>query len=178
MGPLCCCTECAYTCHRGHDCSFKKASPTAYCDCWEVGKCHALASGNEQNRRSLLEQLLKCSDLGSKVNARGEHLIGLLAAMVTRQGKEQSHWGGGRVSSSFRSSRSKQEDIPAYNLPPPRFAQKGLTLALDSWECVRAVLLCGCEGVEGADSHVDTTSLDSFTHLLLTRLNQKVFVVL
>ncbi len=96
--------------------------------------------------------------------------------MVARQGKEQSHWGGGRLGGSFRTSRSKHEEIPSYNLPPPRFAQKALNMALDNWECVKSVLLCGCEGVESVEGHVDTTSLDCFTHLLLTRLSQKVHV--
>lgn len=81
------------------------------------------------------------------------------------------------MGTNFRASRSKQEDIPSYNLPPPRFAQKALSLALDSWECVRAVLLCKCEGVEGADGHVDTAALDAFSHLLLTKLHQKVHLL-
>ena len=32
---LCCCTECARVCHKGHDCKLKHTAPTAYCDCWE-----------------------------------------------------------------------------------------------------------------------------------------------
>ena len=36
---LCCCTECAKVCHKGHECKLKKTSPTAYCDCWEKCKC-------------------------------------------------------------------------------------------------------------------------------------------
>ena len=167
-------------CHRGHDCSFKKASPTAYCDCWEVGKCRSLASGFDYERKTLLDKLLKRTSLGTKVNGRGEHLIGLLAATVARQTKEQSHWSGVRMSSSFRHSRTKHDDIVSYNLPPPRFAQKALGLAMESWECVKAVLMCGCgsgEGVEG-EAHVDTSSLDAFTHILLSKLNQKVSLVL
>ena len=38
---LCCCTECARTCHKGHECKLKRTSPTAYCDCWEKCKCRA-----------------------------------------------------------------------------------------------------------------------------------------
>jgi E3 ubiquitin-protein ligase EDD1 len=29
VGNLCCCTECARTCHKGHDCKIKTSSPTA-----------------------------------------------------------------------------------------------------------------------------------------------------
>ena len=36
---LCCCTECARVCHKGHDCKLKRTSPTAYCDCWEKCAC-------------------------------------------------------------------------------------------------------------------------------------------
>ena len=45
-GSLCCCTECARVCHKGHDCKLKRTSPTAYCDCWEKCKCKALIAGN------------------------------------------------------------------------------------------------------------------------------------
>ena len=45
-GSLCCCTECARVCHKGHDCKLKRTSPTAYCDCWEKCKCKALVAGN------------------------------------------------------------------------------------------------------------------------------------
>ncbi|CAG2112429.1 unnamed protein product, partial [Medioppia subpectinata] len=45
IGSLCCCTECARVCHKGHDCKLKRTSPTAYCDCWEKCKCKALISG-------------------------------------------------------------------------------------------------------------------------------------
>lgn len=44
-GSLCCCTECARVCHKGHDCKLKRTSPTAYCDCWEKCKCKALIAG-------------------------------------------------------------------------------------------------------------------------------------
>src|SRR5262249_10916633 len=30
IGSLCCCTECARVCHKGHDCKLKRTSPTAY----------------------------------------------------------------------------------------------------------------------------------------------------
>lgn len=38
---LCCCTECARVCHKGHECKLKRRHtlPTAYCDCWEKCKC-------------------------------------------------------------------------------------------------------------------------------------------
>ncbi|XP_013417985.1 E3 ubiquitin-protein ligase UBR5, partial [Lingula anatina] len=32
LGTLCCCTECAQVCHKGHDCKLKRTSPTAYCN--------------------------------------------------------------------------------------------------------------------------------------------------
>ena len=50
VGNLCCCTECARTCHKGHDCIIKTSSPTAYCDCWEKCKCKSLIAGNQEKR--------------------------------------------------------------------------------------------------------------------------------
>lgn len=179
-GSLCCCTECAYTCHRGHDCSFKKASPTAYCDCWEGGKCRSLALGGNYERKSLLIKLLNCTNLGVRVNGRKEHLLGMLVAILVRQQKEQSHYTGLRTASTYRSSRSHgSDDIPAYDLPPPKFAQKGLSIVMENWGCVKAALMSegmGEEGVGSAKGQTSTVSLDAFTHLLLTKLNSKVRV--
>ena len=64
---LCCCTECAYSCHRGHDCVFKKASPTAYCDCWERCSCRCLAQTPDSIRLSLLQKLMATTNLTDKV---------------------------------------------------------------------------------------------------------------
>src|SRR5690625_3909637 len=50
-GSLCCCTECALTCHRNHECRLKKTSPTAYCDCWEKACCKALVRREEGGER-------------------------------------------------------------------------------------------------------------------------------
>ena len=177
-GSLCCCTECAYTCHRGHDCSFKRASPTAYCDCWEGDKCRSLASGGNYERKSLLNKLLNCTNLGTRMNGRKEHLVGMLAATLVRQQKEQSHYTGLRPGSSYRSSRSHTEDISVYDLPPPKFAQKGLSIVMENWPCVKAVLMSESMSEEGgmasAKNQICTTSLDAFTYLLLTKLNSKV----
>lgn len=143
-----------------------------------MGKCQSLAPGFDFERKNLFDKLLKTTHLGTKVNGRGEYLIGLLAATVVRQTKEQSHLSGVRLSGGLRHSRTKPEgDAVSYNLPPPRFAQKALALAMENWDCVKAVLMCGCDssdGVEGAESHVDTSSLDAFTYLLLSKLSQKV----
>lgn len=53
-GSLCCCTECARVCHKGHDCKLKRTSPTAYCDCWEKCKCKALIAGKLLVTRCIL----------------------------------------------------------------------------------------------------------------------------
>ena len=195
-GSLCCCTECAYTCHRGHDCSFKRSSPTAYCDCWEGNKCHSLATGSVYERKSLLNKLLNRTDLGMRFNGRHQHLVGMLTSTVIRQQKEQAHYTGLRTGSSYRSTRSHSaEDIPIYDLSPPKFAQKGLAMVLENWPCVRALMMCDAPsptGGSGSDEEAwsgvmlgtgsskgqtSTVSLDAFTHLLLTKLNLKVRVI-
>ena len=180
--------ECAFTCHRGHDCSFKRSSPKAYCDCWQGSKCHALASGGTYERKSLLNKLLNRTDLGTRVNSRRQHLLGVLAATVVRQQKEQNHYTGMHSGSSYRSSRSHSiETIPIYDLPPPKFAQKALAMVLDNWLCVRAQMMCDALSGSGSDEGVwsgvapglskgqtSVVSLDSFVHLLLTKLSLKV----
>lgn len=188
-GSLCCCTECAYTCHRGHDCSFKRVSPTAYCDCWEMCKCKALAPGSDYERKSLLTKLLNQTSLGTKVNSSQEHLLGMVASIVARQAKEQAHWSGRHLRSI-----SKQHDgsVPVCDLPPPKFAQKALNLVLEDWACVKAALIGGDrewlgEGVTGqsvdggefgtnifSTRQSTTIPLDAFTYTLLARLHQKV----
>lgn len=69
-GSLCCCTECARVCHRGHDCKLKRTSPTAYCDCWEKCKCRALIAGHQGARYDLLCRLVNSTDLATKINSR------------------------------------------------------------------------------------------------------------
>ncbi len=183
--------ECAYTCHRGHDCSFKRSSPKAYCDCWQGNKCHALASGGTYDRKSLLSKLLTSTDLGTRVNSRRQHLLGVLAATVVRQQKEQNNYSGIQSSSTYRSSRSS-DSIPIYDLSPPKFAQKALAMVLENWPCVRVQMMCdtvvgggggaGSEegvwpGVVGGGSlkgHTTVASLDSFVYLVLTKLSLKV----
>ena len=102
----------------------------------------------------------------------------MLVAILIRQQKEQSHYMGGRSSSTYRSSRSHgSDDIPVYDLPPPKFAQKGLSIVLENWACVKAALMSEGLAEEGAGSsrgQTSTVCLDAFTHLLLTKLNSKV----
>lgn len=69
-GSLCCCTECARVCHKGHDCKLKRTSPTAYCDCWEKCKCKALIQGHQGARFDLLCRLISDTDLVTKHNSR------------------------------------------------------------------------------------------------------------
>jgi len=63
VGNLCCCTECARTCHKGHDCIIKTSSPTAYCDCWEKCKCKSLIAGDQDKRFKLLDKMLTDTNL-------------------------------------------------------------------------------------------------------------------
>lgn len=69
-GSLCCCTECARVCHRGHDCKLKRTSPTAYCDCWEKCRCKALVQGHQASRTQLLNRLVNETDLVTHYNSR------------------------------------------------------------------------------------------------------------
>ena len=69
-GSLCCCSECARVCHKGHNCKLKVTSPTAYCDCWEKCKCKALIAGNQSLRQELLNKLILETDLVKQSNSK------------------------------------------------------------------------------------------------------------
>lgn len=91
-GSLCCCTECARVCHKGHDCKLKRTSPTAYCDCWQKCKCKALKAGHQNSRFELLSRLIMDTDLVNIPNGRGENILLFLLQTVRRQVKEQKQF--------------------------------------------------------------------------------------
>lgn len=198
-GSLCCCTECAKVCHKGHDCKLKKTSPTAYCDCWEKCKCKALIAGNQTKRFDLLSKLIAETDLVTKVNSRNEPILLFLIQTVGRQLVEQRQY---RTSSRVRSSSSSarktpsssdqnESEIPDHDLEPPRFARKALDKLLSDWASVRAMIMMGVaqeksikptamnqvfyEDAEHQSTYLQaqtgTTLLDKFTHSLFVRCN-------
>ena len=63
IDTLCCCSECARTCHAGHDCVLKKTSPTAYCDCSEKCPCRSQEEGDQEERRNVFEILQSVVEL-------------------------------------------------------------------------------------------------------------------
>ena len=75
LDTLCCCTECAQVCHKGHDCKLKRTSPTAYCDCWEKCKCKALIAGHQPSRYEVLQRLIQDTDLVTRPNGKGENIL-------------------------------------------------------------------------------------------------------
>jgi E3 ubiquitin-protein ligase EDD1 len=91
-GTLCCCSECAQTCHKGHDCRLKRTSPTAYCDCWEVCKCKSLIAGDQQKRLELFKLLLNQTNLVQIQNSRYENILLYLVQTVGRQLIEQQQF--------------------------------------------------------------------------------------
>jgi hypothetical protein len=91
-GTLCCCSECAQTCHKGHDCRLKRTSPTAYCDCWEVCKCKSLIAGDQQKRLELFKLLLNETNLVQIKNSHYENLLLYLVQTVGRQIIEQQQF--------------------------------------------------------------------------------------
>lgn len=197
-GSLCCCTECAKVCHKGHDCKLKKTSPTAYCDCWEKCKCKALIAGNQTKRFDLLAKLIAETDLVTKVNSRNEPILLFLIQTVGRQLVEQRQY---RANSRVRSSSSNarktpssdqnESEIPDHDLEPPRFARKALDKLLSDWASVRAMIMMGVaqekpikptamnqvfyEDAEHQSTYLQaqtgTTLLDKFTHSLFVRCN-------
>ena len=79
--------------------------------------------------------------------------------------------------------RSKNDEMPAHDLAPPKFAQKALNIVLEDWACVKAALLSGSgDGGGGGAGEAplaaqsSTMALDALVHTLLSKLSQEVCV--
>nr|CAH7746807.1 unnamed protein product [Callosobruchus chinensis] len=196
-GTLCCCTECARVCHKGHDCKLKRTSPTAYCDCWEKCKCKALIMGSQAARYVLLTRLIKETDLVTLPNSRGESILLFLVQTVGRQNQEQRQFRNSRPRTASSNSRNKtpssdiESDMPDHDLEPPRFSRRALECLLGDWKAVRSTIMSGVPTSAGAGEsagtaaseptepedgdrpylvgQTGTTLLDKFTHCLFVK---------
>ncbi|XP_052753603.1 E3 ubiquitin-protein ligase UBR5 [Galleria mellonella] len=187
-GSLCCCTECAKVCHKGHDCKQKQTSPTAYCDCWEKCRCKALVGGNGAARFDLLARLARDTQLATHFNSRGESILLFLVQTVGRQAVEQRQFraGGGRGRGPRKQPGSDAEvDAPDHDLEPPRFARRALMHLLGDWSSVEAAVMCGASGGEtetrpgSPPPHQSgTTLLDKFTHALIVKCTNETLDIL
>ncbi|CAH2068813.1 unnamed protein product, partial [Iphiclides podalirius] len=183
-GSLCCCTECAKVCHKGHDCKLKRTSPTAYCDCWEKCRCKALVGGNWAARCDLLARLAKDTQLATHFNSRGESILLFLVQTVGRQAVEQRQFraGGGRGRGPRKQPGSDAEvDAPDHDLEPPRFARRALLHLLGDWAAVEAAVMCGANSGDGDTrpgspslNQSGTTLLDKFTHALIVKCTNEM----
>ncbi|XP_076757311.1 E3 ubiquitin-protein ligase hyd isoform X2 [Xylocopa sonorina] len=191
-GSLCCCTECARVCHRGHDCRIKITSPTAYCDCWEKCKCRALIAGHQGARYELLCRLVVNTDLVTKINSRGESILLFLVQTVGRQLIEQRQCRSALRQRSTSASRKGPSsdgldadvpDMPDHDLEPPRFSRKALERLLNDWPAVQCMIMSGVS-VNGNDQlfgdqgqlcrQSGTALLDKFTHSLLVKCSAEM----
>ena len=190
---LCCCSECARTCHAGHDCVLKKTSPTAYCDCLEKCPCAAQEEGDQESRASLLEALLTHSSLVEQTTSRGEHLLQFLAQTVARQVKEQAQKldidakGAGPRPKMGGGPSDDQKDAPP--IAPPTFCRSALTRVLRDWRAVSSLVmndrdpLCASssKNVSADDQTLlkgqnGSARLDKFTHTLLLKLTASEYL--
>jgi len=196
---LCCCTECARVCHKGHDCKLKRTSPTAYCDCWEKCKCKALVASSQTARLQLLKRLLAETNLVTLPNSRGENILLFLVQTVGRQIVEQKQHRPFRTRTAVPRKTPElnscvEIDMPDHNLEPPKFARRALDKILQDWNAIKAMILTGYRGettVAGAASNSyrsnlsytaaeeqafltsqnGTALLDKFTHCLLVKVS-------
>lgn len=188
-GSLCCCTECARVCHKGHDCKLKRTSPTAYCDCWEKCKCKTLISGLASARNDLLNRLVaECSALVAMPNGRGESILLFLVQTVGRQLVEQRQYRAARqrtASSRKTPSSDLEPDMPDHDLEPPRFSRRALERLLGDWPAVRSMVTSGMSASTSQSSgpaedqayllsQTGTTLLDKFTHCLLVKCSSEM----
>ncbi|CAI2353956.1 unnamed protein product [Caenorhabditis sp. 36 PRJEB53466] len=176
-GSLCCCSECALTCHRNHDCRLKRTSPTAYCDCWEKSSCSckALIAGNELLREHLLSELLKYTRLYELPNARNEHIVLFLSRIVIRQTREQLY-------SQKRRARYRgppplpSSGTPEHNLQPPKFARNALELCCNMADVVLNAIKFGISN-HGPDDWATPGQLEFLQQSSSTHLDKLAFVM-
>ncbi|EEC00482.1 ubiquitin protein ligase edd, putative, partial [Ixodes scapularis] len=197
VGSLCCCTECARVCHKGHDCKLKRTSPTAYCDCWEKCKCRALLAGHQAVRGTLLNRLVTDTDLVTLPNSRGENILLFLVQTVGRQVVEQRQYRPSRSRSNAPrkiSNSDLEPDMPDHDLEPPRFSRRALERLLNDWSAIKTTMMAGYRDEEassssrlgGAGSSVPedqqphlvaqngTALLDKFVHCLLVKCSMEM----
>uniref|UniRef100_A0A0K2U4A3 E3 ubiquitin-protein ligase UBR5 n=1 Tax=Lepeophtheirus salmonis TaxID=72036 RepID=A0A0K2U4A3_LEPSM len=182
---LCCCTECARVCHKGHDFKLKRTSPTAYCDCWEKCKCRSLIGGNQEARFEVLGRLISDTNLVTLPNSRGENILLFLVQTVGRQATEQRqfHPSRPRKSASRKTVVSEIEnDRPEHDLEPPRFCRRALEKLLSDWTAVKSMIMTGHLPVPNGSnsfpiyedqaflaSQSGTALLDKFVHCLIVK---------
>uniref|UniRef100_A0A8C9R671 E3 ubiquitin-protein ligase UBR5 n=1 Tax=Scleropages formosus TaxID=113540 RepID=A0A8C9R671_SCLFO len=189
LESLCCCTECARVCHKGHDCKLKRTSPTAYCDCWEKCKCKTLIAGQKSARLDLLYRLLTTTNLVTTPNSRGEHILLFLVQTVARQSVEHCQYRPPRIREdrNRKAASAEDSDMPDHDLEPPRFAQLALERVLQDWNALRSMILFGSQDNKdplSASSRIShllpeeqvylnqqsgTIRLDCFTHCLIVK---------
>uniref|UniRef100_A0A7N6B6Z7 HECT-type E3 ubiquitin transferase n=1 Tax=Anabas testudineus TaxID=64144 RepID=A0A7N6B6Z7_ANATE len=189
LESLCCCTECARVCHKGHDCKLKRTSPTAYCDCWEKCKCKTLIAGQKAARLDLLYRLLTTTNLVTTPNSRGEHILLFLVQTVARQSVEHCQYRPPRIREdrNRKAANAEDSDMPDHDLEPPRFAQLALERVLQDWNALKSMIMFGSQENKdplSASSRIahllpeeqvylnqqsGTIRLDCFTHCLIVK---------
>ncbi|KAB1257826.1 E3 ubiquitin-protein ligase UBR5 [Camelus dromedarius] len=168
LESLCCCTECARVCHKGHDCKLhtteviclvmyaltvntlqlqvnkasvelKRTSPTAYCDCWEKCKCKTLIAGQKSARLDLLYRLLTATNLVTLPNSR--------QVTVARQTVEHCQYRPPRIREdrNRKTANPEDSDMPDHDLEPPRFAQLALERVLQDWNALKSMIMFGSQ---------------------------------
>uniref|UniRef100_A0AAY3ZX24 E3 ubiquitin-protein ligase UBR5 n=1 Tax=Denticeps clupeoides TaxID=299321 RepID=A0AAY3ZX24_9TELE len=189
LESLCCCTECARVCHKGHDCKLKRTSPTAYCDCWEKCKCKTLIAGQKTARLDLLYRLLTTTNLVTTPNSRGEHILLFLVQTVARQSVEHCQYRPPRIREdrNRKAANAEDSDMPDHDLEPPRFAQLALERVLQDWNALKSMIMFGSQENKDPlsassriahllpeeqvylDQQSGTIRLDCFTHCLIVK---------
>ncbi|XP_028405111.1 E3 ubiquitin-protein ligase UBR5-like isoform X2 [Dendronephthya gigantea] len=186
-GTLCCCTECARVCHRGHDCKIKKKPPIAYCDCWRKCKCKALLPGSGEARTELLKKLVSETDLITMPNGKGEHILLFLVQTVSRQITEQRayipkgvdcHPSKRRAQAAAAAAASVAKgdtNFPDHDLEPPKFACHALELIMNEWKAIKNMVLSGSKSTE-TNGLPDLIQMENLAHSMLTSQEQQQYL--
>lgn len=143
-GSLCCCTECAWVCHKGHGYKLKKTPPTAYCDCCKKCKWKALVAGNQKERFQPLKKSVAETDLVRRVNSRNEPILLFLIQSVGRQINQQRQYRSSTQNTTVNRRTlllETKNGIADHELEAPRFAKKTLEHMLTDWNAIKAMIM-------------------------------------
>uniref|UniRef100_A0A4W5PTR5 E3 ubiquitin-protein ligase UBR5 n=1 Tax=Hucho hucho TaxID=62062 RepID=A0A4W5PTR5_9TELE len=190
LESLCCCTECARVCHKGHDCKLKRTSPTAYCDCWEKCKCKTLIAGQKAARLDLLYRLLTTTNLVTSPNSCILLMCFSSSLWLANRGDvEHCQYRPPRIREdrNRKAANAEDSDMPDHDLEPPRFAQLALERVLQDWNALKSMIMFGSQENKdplSASSRIahllpeeqvylnqqsGTIRLDCFTHCLIVK---------
>ncbi|KAJ8785121.1 hypothetical protein J1605_007677 [Eschrichtius robustus] len=206
LESLCCCTECARVCHKGHDCnsSLFPGLPPGWL--WRTSPLQAvvtlptplLSLGSDLRSPSLSSQPPPTlAGEQTSLSGWGEHLLLFLVQTVARQTVEHCQYRPPRIREdrNRKTANPEDSDMPDHDLEPPRFAQLALERVLQDWNALKSMIMFGSQENKdplSASSRIGhllpeeqvylnqqsgTIRLDCFTHCLIVKCTADILLL-